>query len=187
MELYEIIKLHNRPWSPLEILCFSVIFLFLAGRAYVLWQRKRIRGSQAAAVCFMVLYLGIVFASTVFTRNSTEEATCQLQLFWSWEKVIQEQSREALKENILNMMLLLPFGMLLPVIGNRKLKVRYGLAAGFLVSLIIELCQLIFHRGLFEWDDMIHNAIGSMAGCMIMNRVLSWIARCGRKRKESRD
>lgn len=181
MDLYTIIQTHNRPWSPREILCFSVIFIITAGIVFVLWRKGRIKGPQAAAVCAAVLYLGIVFASTVFTRNSTEEATYQLELFWSWRKALQEHSRQALQEILLNCMLLLPFGMLLPVIANQKLKVRYGLAGGFLVSLVIEMCQLLFHRGLFEWDDMILNAVGSMAGCFIMNRIMIWVMQYFRK------
>ena len=46
-------------------------------------------------------------------------------------------------------------------------------AGGALISLISEVCQLVFHRGLFEWDDMIHNALGCMIGCGIAN-VIRW-------------
>ena len=37
------------------------------------------------------------------------------------------------------------------------------------MSATIELSQLIFMRGLFEWDDMIHNGLGCMAGCLFTN------------------
>ena len=30
---------------------------------------------------------------------------------------------------------------------------------GILISAVIEVSQLVFMRGLFEWDDMIHNRI----------------------------
>lgn len=39
---------------------------------------------------------------------------------------------------------------------------------GIVTSAMIETCQLVFYRGLFEWDDMIHNGIGCMIGCVIM-------------------
>ena len=51
----------------------------------------------------------------------------------------------------------------------RHLQLNRALLAGFLVSVVIELSQLIFKRGLFEWDDMIHNALGCMLGCWVMN------------------
>ena len=40
---------------------------------------------------------------------------------------------------------------------------------GVLVSAVIETSQLVFMRGLFEWDDMIHNGLGCMIGSMIIN------------------
>ena len=44
--------------------------------------------------------------------------------------------------------------------------------AGICVSACIEISQLIFLRGLFEWDDMIHNAFGCMVGCILCNMVV---------------
>ena len=41
-----------------------------------------------------------------------------------------------------------------------------GLAAGY--SLMIELAQLISCRGLFEFDDVIHNALGTALGVLIV-------------------
>ena len=48
-----------------------------------------------------------------------------------------------------------------------------GLAAGY--SMLIELAQLVSFRGLFEFDDVIHNALGTALGVLIvlgMRRVL---------------
>ena len=42
-------------------------------------------------------------------------------------------------------------------IANHKIKWYQALVIGILMSATIELSQLIFMRGLFEWDDMIHN------------------------------
>lgn len=64
---------------------------------------------------------------------------------------------------------LLPAGVLLPIIANHKIKWYQALAVGILVSAIIEFSQLIFMRGLFEWDDMIHNGLGCMIGCLFAN------------------
>ena len=38
-----------------------------------------------------------------------------------------------------------------------------------MISAVIEVSQLVFMRGLFEWDDMIHNRIGCMVGCIGTN------------------
>ena len=59
---------------------------------------------------------------------------------------------------------------LLPVITNRKVKWYQALVFGVLISAVIETSQLIFMRGLFEWDDMIHNGLGCMVGCLVVDR-----------------
>ena len=45
---------------------------------------------------------------------------------------------------------------------------------GFGISAVIEVSQLIFRRGVFEWDDMIHNSLGCMIGCIGVNLWLRW-------------
>ena len=74
-----------------------------------------------------------------------------------------------LKENLLNCILLFPAGVLLPIIANHKVKWYWALLFGVLVSAVIEISQLIFMCGLFEWDDMIHNGLGCMMGSAILN------------------
>ena len=39
------------------------------------------------------------------------------------------------------------------------------------ISATIEVSQLVFMRGLFEWDDMIHNGLGCVIGCLFVNIV----------------
>ena len=127
---------------------------------------------QAAAVLALVVFLGIVFGSTVFTR-AVSIRQYELVPFWSWRDIICYHDWELLKENLLNCILLLPVGVLLPVITNHKIKWHQALAVGILVSAIIEFSQLIFMRGLFEWDDMIHNGLGCMIGCMGTNYIIN--------------
>ena len=73
---------------------------------------------------------------------------------------------------------LVPMGLLLPIIINHKVKLNWALLAGFLISVVIELSQLIFKRGLFEWDDMIHNALSCMLGGWVMNWIFVKLKNC---------
>ena len=43
---------------------------------------------------------------------------------------------------------------------------------GIAVSSAIEISQLLLCRGLFEFDDIIHNSLGCMLGCLLGNRML---------------
>lgn len=174
MDVIAILRQHNRPWSENEIVCFMIFYSVCIGA--MLWMRKnnRIKTGQMITILIEISYLAVVFASTVFTRKQRER-TYELQLFWSWKYVWQYQSTEMLLDNILNIILLFPFGFFLPFIFRRKVSWREGVLCGFFVSLGIEGLQLILCRGLFEWDDMIHNAIGSMIGSRLGNKVIRCI------------
>lgn len=166
MDLYEIFITHNRTWTVREIMMFSVIFLVIVCFLIYLLRNQKIVLSQAVAVLVLFLFLAVIFGSTVFTRTPKSYYEYELELFWSWRLVLHGNSA-MLKENLLNMLMLLPAGLLLPVVAGRKLCWWKGLLIGVLISAVIETSQLIFCRGLFEWDDMIHNGIGCMTGCII--------------------
>ena len=45
-----------------------------------------------------------------------------------------------------------------------KHKLVISIITGSLLSLVIEVIQLISHRGLFEFDDIFHNTLGTVVG-----------------------
>ena len=165
IDLYHIFILHNRAWTHKEIVIFTLFFIIAISVADILLQSKKIAFLQAVAGLLLLFFLGIVFGSTVFTRNPKPYHDYELELFWSW-KAVYHGNREMLKENLLNMVLLFPAGILLPMMYMRKMPWWKGLMIGSLIAAVIEISQLIFCRGLFEWDDIIHNGVGCMLGCM---------------------
>ena len=70
---------------------------------------------------------------------------------------------------ILNIIMLVPFGFLLPMMAPKPRKFLQVLAAGLGLSLLIELSQLLCSRGT-DVDDLIMNTLG--AGC---GYVLFWL------------
>lgn len=134
-------------------------------------RKEKMNKLQAAAILAELVFLGIVFGSTVFTRTGSVRQY-ELIPFWSWSAIIRYHDMELLKENLLNSILLLPAGALLPLIMNRKIKWQEALVFGVLISATIEMSQLITMRGLFEWDDMIHNGLGCVIGCVIVNKII---------------
>ena len=81
-----------------------------------------------------------------------------------------------LKEDILNIMLLLPLGGLLPFVFDKKIHWWQGLLCGIVVSFGIEILQLVLKRGLFELDDIINNSLGCMMGAVLGNVVAHLLA-----------
>ena len=177
MDIYQIWTTYNKQWSRYEILAFTGVLILVCTAMAVCVHRKKLNIIQVAAVLALVVFLGIVFGSTVFTRTGTIRQY-ELVPFWSWRDIIRYHDWTLLKENLLNCILLLPAGVLLPIIANHKVKWYQALAVGILVSAIIEVSQLIFMRGLFEWDDMIHNGLGCMIGCLFANLNEKLNSRC---------
>ena len=113
----------------------------------------------------------LLYTSTVFTRTPSSEHTYELEFFWSWKQVFQG-NKALFEENLLNTILLFPAGLLLPVIYRKTLSWQKGFFSGAFISFGIEFLQLVLARGLFEWDDIVHNGLGCMAGCIISSHFL---------------
>ena len=114
MDIYQIWTTYNKQWSKYEILAFVGVLILACTAMAVCVHRKKLNIIQAA-VLVLVVFLVIVFESTVFTRIGTDHQY-ELVLFWSWKNIIRYHDWMILKENLLNCILLLPVGGLLPVI-----------------------------------------------------------------------
>ena len=88
---------------------------------------------------------------------------------------------------MLNIILFLPAGILLPFVFCKKILFRYAFMAGVFFSFVIECSQLILCRGLFEWDDMIDNTIGAVIGCMISNYIIKKFGKDEKSKLEDDD
>lgn len=176
MSFYKIWFIHIRMWSLSEILIFGSLFGIVIFILYKLVLKSKLKKQQAVAFGMLFLFLGFVYASTVFTREIIPRE-CRLILFWSWRYIFLTGDKVLLQENLLNCILLFPMGVLLPAIADHKVKPGMAFVAGICVSAFIECSQLIFMRGLFEWDDMIHNALGCMCGCIFANFIRSGMSK----------
>ena len=63
------------------------------------------------------------------------------------------------------MLLFVPFGYLLPQM--KQLKWYHVAGLGFITSLMIETCQLVFRFGVFELDDLVKNTMGAALGWLL--------------------
>lgn len=173
-KIYEILLTHNRPLTLRELIFFIIILSVVSLIFYVLLKKDKIKVFQMIAGEILLIFMFIVLSSTVLTRISDKGRMYNLMPFWSWQEVIRGDI-ELLEENLLNLILLFPFGFLLPFVFYRKVSWYKALFAGLIFSFFIEISQLILCRGTFEWDDMIHNSLGAMIGCIIANKIFEKI------------
>ena len=69
MNLYKIWTVHIRMWSPREIRVFAILFALVVLFLCRLVKRHKMNCRQAVAGGILFLFLGLVYASTVFTRG----------------------------------------------------------------------------------------------------------------------
>lgn len=133
-----------------------VVLLFLHAK-----KKYPIRSMFAVMVLYIILF--IVFASTVFSRPDYGYYNYEMELFWSWRNVIEKQNRAMLLQIFMNMLVLIPFGFLFPIVAPGA-RFKHTFFFGLLCTGMIEVLQLVLQRGLFEWDDIIHNMVGVCVG-----------------------
>ena len=137
-------------------LCFGAILL--------LWLKGWREVLRYSALLLLAEWIFLVFCTCVFFRESGEE--CRVNLiplisYFDYGENSYLMEKAAL--NILNVALFIPVGLLSGYC-FRKITWQRVLCIGALLSIIVEILQLILRRGLCEMDDVIHNIVGGMVG-----------------------
>ena len=145
------------------IILLSLLIVFFVSKTI------KIKISQAVAAVLFITVVLIILTLTVFGRIPGER---QMQIipFWSYGEILCG-NRYVLKQVILNIVLFVPIGIVLPFLLNKKVSLEIALVYGVVFSSIIEVLQLVTCRGLCEFDDIFHNSLGCMIGCMIHTKI----------------
>jgi glycopeptide antibiotics resistance protein len=154
-----------------------------------LWRTRpgRIR---VLLLTLFTLYLaalaGIVLGDLPFDRALLDDlgaspkprlGRLNLMPFWFVDNLMRDPSWKVVLLTLGNLLLMVPLGLLLPMLWHRFRRLREVAVAGLLTSLTIELIQLgistlIGHTyRLFEVDDLILNTAGAMLGWLIWRSV----------------
>lgn len=167
MNWIEILGYHLENLSAAEVLLG--LFLTVLFTVYLAKCQREGKLELRQAVCFWVsfVYIYMVYLITIFSRSPRSEAEYMLTPFWSYAFIIQYENEAVLQENILNLLLFMPVGVLLQEALHTRKAVKWITLGALALSISIEVLQLLLKRGLFEWDDMFHNALGAYVSCRI--------------------
>lgn len=142
----------------------SIIYVCIATVAVLAF--KLTKGSKARKIVAALLstYACFILSYTVFARAISDKASYILTPFWSYPVIAAGggRGRRVLAQVIMNIVLGIPIGALLP--GTLKTRFLQTVLCGLLFSIVIECLQLFTHTGLCEVDDIIHNTIGTALG-----------------------
>ena len=151
----------------IPLIVVIVTCLFVCGIVLLLFRVKTDNAifARQTSFCLLMGYLFLVLCTTIFCREETFEKRYYLQPLWSYGVLYNK----LLAQIIMNVFLFIPIGFL--VGGALKKKHLWNaLGFGFVLSLFIEVTQLISTRGVFNVDDIIHNTLGCVIGfiCFVL-------------------
>ena len=144
----------------LSVFCIGLV-------VFVAWKGFK-TGLRYSAILLLVEYVFLIFCSTVFFRATGEISKYDFHPFWSY-KAIQDGRENLLAENIMNVIVFIPVGMILGSLLKVKGSWLIALLIGCSISITIEALQFCFLKGFSEVDDVMHNTLGCIVGFMIVN------------------
>lgn len=112
------------------------------------------------------IYLTLLSRSEIDVPYATG---VEMRPFAAVRRALRSGSVMPVRGIILNILLFIPMGYLLPLVFRkvRKHTVIDVVLLCFLISLATETLQLIFRVGWFDVDDIINNTIGALTGALI--------------------
>ncbi len=160
-----------------------IIALFLPVLANALQRHPR--WFAAAKYAILGVYILANLHETLLFRAVRPDYRAEWQLLWSYRESLSfpdglmslingtvKVVRPALLEEIvLNILLYIPLGYLLPFVFER-LKPWQIVAVALGCSVMTEVIQLIGKIGWFEFDDMLNNTMGCVIGLLIYETVM---------------
>lgn len=168
-------------WAWIDTYYIWVLFLWMAiyvtGKTIykkTVWQPAEgdRSGVERLFRHFLLLSLGVYVAALIFltmVRHPYPEMKYELSFLWEYRYAL-EGDRFLMREIRDNILLFVPLGILLSDLLHQSGRRTSGwkvVVLGFAVSLTVEMIQLVFKLGLFEFDDMFNNTIGTLAGRLV--------------------
>lgn len=151
-----------------------------------LFSRKQQRSqgqsvSKKDILCGLALsiYLAILISGTILNRSIGDEYQVELVPFWSYAELLAKWKKMLFMQIITNILMFIPWGILFPMVSTKMQKFRWNVGSALLFSIVIEVIQLVFKCGLFEFDDMFHNTLGAVIGYGVWSGI--------KKKKETKD
>ena len=153
------------PIGQLLLIAAIVVIWTLINRNLPKKARRILSTAFCVATVFVIILLGLINRVTM----DTNYYLVPFQLLFPIQMY-------RIQQIILNTLFFVPLGLTLPYVLTEKTSkpIRLSIICGFLLSLTVELLQLILHRGTFETEDIITNTLGTAIGTLsffIYNRL----------------
>lgn len=149
--------------------CLIIIVLLLmcliVQMSKVLGKRKHEIYSMTIVLSTFIYLCGVFYFTFLHgSRAGLSGISIKLPMPF-WKAVVSRDYSIVTHRSLLNVLLFVPFGYLLPHF--KRLTLGKAVLLGFCFSLLIETSQLTFHFGVFQLDDLVKNTMGAGLGWML--------------------
>lgn len=157
--------------TPLLWYIYALIFLGLIACEIWIVRRTGKRLPDAVIEVLTNWYFLTVIMITFGTRMPDPRISYDLRPLGSYYRAINSGSFQDVFEIMCNILLFVPFGILVPLWTGKTRDTRIGffgvLRYGFCFSFAVEAVQFVIKMGSFETDDLINNTAGALIGYCI--------------------
>lgn len=145
------------------LLVCTIVFLWLHRQLCDrIWQK-------GCLVALLTLWAAAALRLTILNRSGGEMGDFQLIPFHSYAEVLAGGNPEILRSNFMNVVLFYPAGLLLAAILLKQWRTPVTVAVLCMFSLSIEGAQYALFLGQGEIDDVLHNTLGALCGCLTLS------------------
>lgn len=148
--------------------CVAAVLCFGVYMVCAIQERQRLGLPITGKVYFkgiiFTVYMVLLLGGTLLNRTRGVEYGIELCPFWSYWEAFTQHNHSLWQQIFFNVAVFIPWGFLFPFLFHRMKNLRWNVLGAAMMSLVIEILQLIFKCGLFEFDDLFHNTLGTLIG-----------------------
>ncbi|PGC62593.1 VanZ family protein [Bacillus toyonensis] len=156
-----------------------LILLILIFSYFVVYKKvckgeKKFTVQQIILLILIIGYYSLALSATSFGRSDdiAYARTIDFDVLSVYKKAWNTFSFSSFFHIIVNIGMLFPLGVLLPLFSNVFQKIKWMLTSAIIASLLIEILEFTMQRGSMELVDLLHNILGMMLGYSVLNIVL---------------
>lgn len=154
-------------------LCLAMLLLII-NRQIVHKKNCDISNGHILVDVLFLFYISLLTSITLLTRNYQPDPFVDVKGKW----FLKYKSGSWHRGNIENILLFVPLCPLVMAKYNNNDKLKFILGKGLILSIsvtgIVEVLQIVLHRGTFQLTDMFFNSVGGvigLVGYMVVNRL----------------
>ena len=123
-------------------------------------------------IATIISYL-IILNHATLGRETSHGQSYNFHLFYAWRSAWNNFTVQGWLNIILNIVIFIPLGIMLPLLYRKAKKWYVTLFISFTITTYIEICQFLMQKGLLDIDDIFCNTVGALTGHFFITALLS--------------